>query len=126
MIEVSQLKKSFGKVQAVRSISFRADDGQITGLLGDNGAGKTTTIRMMAGTLTPDAGTLLLDQEPLRPYDRRQRRSIGILSDAKGIYERLTARENMAYYGQLMGLSGLALDQGIQKAAKLLEMDDIL
>jgi len=125
MIEVKQLKKSFGKVEAVRSISFQADDGQITGLLGDNGAGKTTTIRMLAGTLTPDAGVIHLDQKPLAIYDRQQRRSIGILSDAKGLYERLSARENMAYYGQLMGLSGSALEQGIQRARKLLDLDDI-
>ncbi|WP_141731240.1 ABC transporter ATP-binding protein [Oligoflexus tunisiensis] len=126
MIEVKQLKKSFGKVEAVRSVSFQAEDGQITGLLGDNGAGKTTTIRMLAGTLTPDAGLITLDQQPLAIYDRRQRRSIGILSDAKGLYERLTTRENMAYYGQLMGISGSALDQGIERARKLLDLDDIL
>lgn len=126
MIEVKQLKKSFGKVEAVRSISFRAEDGQITGLLGDNGAGKTTTIRMLAGTLTPDAGIVHLDQNPLAIYNRQQRRSIGILSDAKGLYERLTTRENLAYYGQLMGLSSSAVDQGIQRVRQLLDLDDIL
>ncbi len=126
MIEVKELKKSFGKVAAVRSVSFVAQDGQITGLLGDNGAGKTTTIRMLAGTLTPDAGSIQLDQKPLAIYDRQQRRGIGILSDAKGLYERLTTRENMAYYGRLMGLSGKALDDGIARAHKLLELDEIM
>jgi sodium transport system ATP-binding protein len=126
MIEVKQLKKSFGKVEAVRSVSFRAEDGQITGLLGDNGAGKTTSIRMLAGTLTPDAGVIHLDQKPLAVHDRQQRRSIGILSDAKGLYERLTTRENMAFYGQLMGLSGAALNAGLERARKLLDLDDIL
>jgi sodium transport system ATP-binding protein len=126
MIEVKQLKKSFGKVEAVRSVSFQAEDGQITGLLGDNGAGKTTTIRMLAGTLTPDAGVIHLDQKPLAIYDRQQRRSIGILSDAKGLYERLSTRENMAYYGQLMGLSGARLEEGIERSRRLLDLDDIL
>ncbi len=126
MIEVKELKKSFGKVAAVRSVSFVAQDGQITGLLGDNGAGKTTTIRMLAGTLAPDAGSIHLDQKRLAVYDRQQRRGIGILSDAKGLYERLSTRENMAYYGRLMGLSGKALDDGIARAHKLLELDEII
>ncbi len=125
MIQAHTLKKSFGKVQAVRSISFEAKDGTITGLLGDNGAGKTTSIRMLAGTLKPDAGDIHLDGQRLEPFNLMQRRSIGILSDAKGLYERLTTRENLAYYGQLMGLKGVALDKGLHRANQLLDLQDI-
>jgi len=126
MIEVKNLSKSFGNVQAVRSISFKAEDGSITGLLGDNGAGKTTTIRMLAGTLEKDAGEIFLDGQPLRVKNREQRRTIGILSDAKGLYERLSTRENLGFYGRLMGLKNAEVAQGIERANRLLDLQDIM
>jgi sodium transport system ATP-binding protein len=116
MIEVEGLSKSFGKkreVQAVREVSFVAPDGEITGLLGPNGAGKTTLLRMLATLVLPDAGTAnVAGLDVLRDrYAVRER--IGVLSDARGLYPRLTARENIRYYGALHGLRGPLLEQRI-------------
>ena len=113
MIRVEGIGKSFGKkreVRAVDDVSFIAPDGEITGLLGPNGAGKTTLLRMLSTLVTPDEGTAkVADLDILR--DRfAVRERIGVLSDARGLYPRLTARENVRYYGRLHGLSGAALN----------------
>jgi sodium transport system ATP-binding protein len=104
MIAVEALSKRFGSVQALDAVSFEAPDGAITGILGPNGAGKTTLMRILATLLVPDAGTALVDgRDGIRdPIVVRQR--FGILSDAKGLYPRLTARENVDYFGALYGL----------------------
>lgn len=104
MIAVEALSKRFGSIQALDAVSFAAPDGAITGILGPNGAGKTTLMRILATLLTPDAGTALVDgfDGTLDPIVVRQR--FGILSDAKGLYPRLTARENVDYFGALYGL----------------------
>jgi sodium transport system ATP-binding protein len=104
MIAVEALSKRFGAVQALDAVSFAAPDGAITGILGPNGAGKTTLMRILATLLVPDAGTALVDghdgtQDPIVVRQR-----FGILSDAKGLYPRLTARENVDYFGALYGL----------------------
>jgi sodium transport system ATP-binding protein len=113
MIRVEGLVKSFGRkreVQAVRDVSFVAPDGQITGLLGPNGAGKTTLLRMLATLMIPDAGSASIGGLDVVRERFAVRERIGVLSDARGLYPRLTARENIRYYGELHGLSGAALD----------------
>ena len=86
------------RVAAVRDISLTAADGQITGLLGPNGAGKTTTLRMLAGLLAPDAGTISLDEIDVVARPRQALARMGILSDARGLYPRLTrAREHRLF-----------------------------
>lgn len=122
MIEGQKLAKRFGKIQAVKEVNFHADDGHITALLGDNGAGKTTTIRMIAGVLKADQGSILVDGSIRDKPDR----NLGVLSDAKGLYERLTTRENMFYYASLMGLDKREIATNIDRAVKLLELDDII
>ncbi|RZA19655.1 MAG: ATP-binding cassette domain-containing protein [Proteobacteria bacterium] len=122
MIEGRNLAKAFGPVKAVKDVSFHAANGQITALLGDNGAGKTTTIRMIARLLNPDGGTITVDGES-KHYPRR---NLGVLSDAKGLYERQTARENMYYYASLMDLPRAQIEANIKRATELLEMDDII
>jgi sodium transport system ATP-binding protein len=107
MIRVEGLGKSFGKhgeVHAVRDVSFRAPDGQITGLLGPNGAGKTTLLRMLATLIVPDSGTAQVAGLDVVRDRYAVREKIGVLSDARGLYPRLTARENIRYYGTLHGL----------------------
>ena len=113
MIKVDGVSKSFGKkreVQAVRDVSFIAPDGEITGLLGPNGAGKTTLLRILATLIAPDAGSASVDGLDVLRDRYRLRERIGVLSDARGLYPRLTARENIRYYGALHGLSGAALE----------------
>ncbi len=109
MITVTGLRKTFGDVVAVDDVSFSADDGSITGLLGPNGAGKTTALRMIYGLLEPDAGTVDIDGMDPRTDPRGARQRLGVLPDTKGIYPRLTARENVEYFGRIHGLRGEAL-----------------
>lgn len=126
LIEVSHLKKSFGKVTALRDISFRAEDGQVTGLLGPNGAGKTTTLRILYTILRPDAGSACVDRFDTAKQAVEVQRCIGALPDSKGLYPRLTARENIRYYGQLHDLDGMALEARIDSLVRMLEMESII
>ena len=120
MIETIDLCKSFATdskkplfarrplspgIRAVDHVSFVAADGEITGLLGPNGAGKTTTLRMLATMLSPDAGSATIDGRDIQTERAQVRQHLGVLSDAKGLYWRLTARENIVYFGQLHGMS---------------------
>ncbi|MCA9572848.1 MAG: ABC transporter ATP-binding protein, partial [Myxococcales bacterium] len=105
MIEVDGLTKVFpGPVTAVDGVSFRADRGEVFGLLGANGAGKTTTLRMLVTLLAPDGGTARVNGHDVVREPEAVRRSIGFLSVTTGLYERLTARELLVSFGQLQGL----------------------
>jgi len=119
MLEVRGLSKSFGSVAAVRGVSFSARDGQITGLLGPNGAGKSTTLRMLYTVLAPDAGDAFIDGRSVAADPLAARRSIGVLSHGAGVYSNLTARENIAYFGELHGMS--RRERGA-RAAELIDM----
>ncbi|MGE5049852.1 MAG: ATP-binding cassette domain-containing protein [Deltaproteobacteria bacterium] len=125
MIEARALQKRFGKVEAVADVSFRAGDGVVTGLLGPNGAGKTTTLRMLTGLLEPDGGEALVDGVQVQREPMAARRRMGILSDAKGLYPRLTAREHVRYFGELHGLEGPRLEERIGAMLELLDMREI-
>ncbi len=126
MIEVQQLRKSFADVQAVQDVSFVARDGEITGLLGPNGAGKTTTLRMLYGLLLPDAGTIRIDgHDPLTDIQAVQR-AIGVLPDNRGLYKRLTARENIRYFGELHGLETAELESRIEELVRGLDLNEFI
>jgi len=125
MIEVIDLYKSFGPVKAVHGVSFTAPDGRITGLLGPNGAGKSTTLRMLYTLLKPDSGTARVDGFEVAAAPLEVQKRIGALPDARGLYPRLTARENVRYYGQLHGLNGAELEARIEGLVKMLEMGEI-
>ena len=130
MIVAENLHKHFktrtGTVTAVSDVGFAAADGQITGLLGPNGAGKTTTLRMLYTLMTPDQGTVRVDGIDAATEPMAVRRQLGVLPDARGIYKRLTARENIAYFGRLHGMSEAAIEQRIGVLARALDMTDIL
>ncbi len=133
MIVAESLRKTFpgkGKdktrVVAVDDVGFTAHDGQITGLLGPNGAGKTTTLRMLYTLMTPETGRVLVDGVDVAADPERVRRTLGVLPDARGVYKRLTARENIEYFGQLHGLSGAAIAQRTTRLAEALQMQDFL
>ncbi|MFI4888232.1 MAG: ATP-binding cassette domain-containing protein [Burkholderiales bacterium] len=116
MIAIEGLTKAFGKrreVQAVRDATFDAPNGAITGLLGPNGAGKTTLLRMIATLVIPDTGCARVDGLDVVADRYAVRSRIGVLSDARGLYPRLSARENVRYYGALHGLGGPALERRI-------------
>jgi sodium transport system ATP-binding protein len=128
VIVVDQLAKAFGsrgEVKAVAGVSFTAGDGEITGLLGPNGAGKTTLLRMLATLVVPDSGTATIDGRSVTGERYAVRRSIGVLSDARGLYLRLTGRENIRYYGTLHGLAGDALAVRVEKLLRTLGIEGI-
>ena len=126
MITVTNLHKSFGSVQAVRGITFEARDGEITGLLGPNGAGKTTTLRMLYSLLPPDAGEIRIDGLDPTVDAMAIKRTLGVVPDGRGLYTRLTARENIAYYGELHGLEKGALQNRIEELTHTLGMADFI
>ena len=125
MIEVQGLSKSFGNVRAVQDVSFSAANGRITGLLGPNGAGKSTTLRMLYTLLKPDSGTAQIDGFDIRTATMAVQSHIGVLSDTQGLYPRLTARENVRYFGNLHGLQGPPLEKQIDRLISLLDMEPI-
>ena len=113
-------------VHAVREVSFSAPDGHITGLLGPNGAGKTTTLRMLAGLIAPEAGRMFVDGIDVVARPREVLARMGVLSDSRGLYPRLTARENIVYYGALQGMDREAADARAQDLARMFDMTALL
>ena len=134
MIEVQGLAKQFVQgrgrarrvVAAVRSVSFIAADGCITGLLGANGAGKTSTLRMVAGLVLPDAGSVHVAGIDVAAQPQRAQARLGVLSDARGLYPRLSARENIVYYGRLHGLDEATAQARTDELAEMLDMAALL
>jgi sodium transport system ATP-binding protein len=134
MIEVNQLAKSFaaridGKrslVQAVADVSFEAADGRITALLGPNGAGKTTTLRILGTLVDADRGTARVGGVDVRADARGVRGMLGMLSDARGLYLRLSARENIEYYANLRHLPLDRTRARLSMLAELLDMGGLL
>jgi len=137
MIRVEHLHKSFSMprswrsrdtraVVAVDDVSFHARNGQITGLLGPNGAGKTTTLRMVAGLMTPERGEIRVDEVDARREPRRALARLGVLSDARGLYPRLSARENIVYYAVLQGMAREQAHERVDALAQALDMRGLL
>jgi sodium transport system ATP-binding protein len=127
VISIDSLAKAFGPRKAVRAVdgvSFEAPNGEITGLLGPNGAGKTTLLRMLATLVLPDAGLARVDGLDVVRDRYAVRERIGVLSDARGLYPRLTARENVRYYGALHGMRGAALEARIDALFAALGLQD--
>lgn len=125
MIEVEALAKRFGKLQAVDGVSFTARDGQITGLLGPNGAGKTTTLRMLYTLMTPDAGRVTVDGLDAAAEPLAVRRRLGVLPDARGLYKRLTAAENIDYFARLQDMPAADMARRRDALIEALAMQDI-
>ena len=113
-------------MRAVDGVSLTASDGRITGLLGPNGAGKTTTLRILAGLIPPDSGEARVDGTDVVRSPRAALSRMGVLSDARGLYPRLTARENIAYYARLHGMAEDALGARIEALAEVLDMRPLL
>jgi sodium transport system ATP-binding protein len=126
MIEASEVRKQFGPVQALGGVSFSACDGAITALLGPNGAGKTTLLRALVGMLKRDHGSITIDGVDPEKDPMTVRANIGFLTDQFGLYERLSTREYLTYFGELNGMGKVPLRQRIDEVSEMLAMDDIL
>jgi len=124
MIVVEGLRKDFRALTAVHDMSFTVGDGEIFGLLGPNGAGKTTTVRMLAGLISPTAGTAIVNGHPLGETTQQIRAFTGILTESPGLHEKLTARQNLAYYGRLYGLRGARLREAVERYLGVVEMSE--
>jgi len=125
MIEVRNLVKRFGKVTAVDGISFTARDGAITGLLGHNGAGKSTSLRILYGLLKPDSGSARVDTIDASAAPLAVQARIGVMTDAHGLYPRLTAREHIRYFAQLRGMPNALIETRTATLLAQLGMEDI-
>jgi sodium transport system ATP-binding protein len=125
VIVIDRLHKSFGTKTAVDDVTFSALDGQITGLVGPNGAGKTTTLRMLYTLLKPDRGSIRVGGVDAATQPLEVRRRLGVLPDARGLYKRLTARENIAYYAQLHGMDAELIRRRTNSLIETLAMQDI-
>ncbi|HSH02302.1 MAG TPA: ATP-binding cassette domain-containing protein [Anaerolineae bacterium] len=129
MIIVKNLVKHYqtdqGLIKAVDDVSFTCPDGQITGLLGPNGAGKTTTLRMIAGLITPQSGTVTVAGHDVTQDPQAVRHALGVQADMTGIYPRLTPREQFRYYGRFYGLEGAALEKRIDTIIAELNMETL-
>ena len=123
-VVVRDLKKRYGGVEAARGVSFEILDGEIFGLLGPNGAGKTTTIRMLAGLIAPTAGQATVNGHALGVASDRVRAITGILTESPGLHEKLTASQNLAYYGRLYGLTGGRLREAVDRYLGIVGMGE--
>jgi sodium transport system ATP-binding protein len=131
MIEARHLTKTFhdkkrGEILATADVSFRVAPGQIYGLLGANGAGKTTTLRLLATLLRPTSGSATVAGFDVVEHPEKVRANVGFLAATTALYGRLTAREMIAYFGQLNGMAAPALRARIQELSAQLEMGEFL
>ena len=126
VLSFDRVTKKFGDFLAVDELSFVVPEGQIFGFLGPNGAGKTTSLRMLVGLVTPDSGTIRVDDVDLRTDPQGVRARLGVLSDARGLYPRLTARENIVYHGRLHGVADDVAHARCEHLGRLLEMEALL
>lgn len=112
-------------ITALNDVSFTLNDGEITGLLGLNGAGKSTLMRLIYGLLQPTAGDVWVNEHQLSVAPNAARQQLGVLPDDTGLYKRLSARENIRYFGELQGLTGLPLEESINQLINWLGMEAI-
>jgi ABC-2 type transport system ATP-binding protein len=124
MIEVSHLQKHFGSLAAVDDVSFGVTPGQIVGLLGPNGAGKTTTLSMMAGLLSPDSGEVRISGRALSGDTDDNKRRFGLVPQDLALYDELSARDNLRFFGALYDLHGAALDAAILRVLTTVGLAD--
>lgn len=126
MIRVNNLGKTFGKIIAVDHVSFCAERGEIFGLLGPNGAGKTSTLRMIYGVFRPSSGEVSIDGIPVQKETLKAQKRLGVLPDGGSLYKRLTARENIRYFGELHGMRKQDIHLSIEKLIDILGMESII
>jgi sodium transport system ATP-binding protein len=125
VIQVENLQKSFGTVQAVKGVSFNAPNGVVTGLLGPNGAGKTTSLRMVYGLMKPDGGTIRIDGLDVVADPVVAQKHLGVLPDMSGLYPRLTVREHIRYFGELQRMPSAELEKRMEQLIAILDLKAI-
>ena len=124
ILQAEHLRKSYGALLAVDDVSLQVDAGKLVGLLGPNGAGKTTTISIIAGFVTPDRGTVSIAGHQIRDDTDPAKRRLGLVPQDLALYEELSARANLRFFGSLFGMSGRALDEAIRRTLELVGLLD--
>ncbi len=119
MIEVRNLRKNYGKLEALKGISFSIDEGEFDGLLGPNGAGKTTTISIMSSILVPDGGEVSINGKNIYTHSRESKQIIGVVPQEIALYSDFSAMENLIFWG---GLYGVPDNELKRRAKELLQM----
>ncbi|MGB0988672.1 MAG: ATP-binding cassette domain-containing protein [Pseudoalteromonas spongiae] len=120
------VRQSGSQFQALRSVSFGCDKGQVLGLLGANGAGKTTTLRILASALSADSGHIYIDNDDVTHQPLLAKQHIGFLSSKTGLYNRLTAKENIEYFARLHGMNKQAVKTRCEELFEMLDMHSFL
>jgi ABC-2 type transport system ATP-binding protein len=123
-IEVQNLHKSFGEIQAVKGVSFNVSQGEIFSLLGPNGAGKTTTISMLCCLLRPDEGDALVMGHSIRKDADEVKAVLGVVPQEIALYEDLSARENLTFWGKMYGLRGNKLKTRVDEVLEIIGLSD--
>ncbi|AIE88072.1 ABC transporter ATP-binding protein [Fimbriimonas ginsengisoli] len=124
MLQVSGLQKRYGDLAAVKNVSFEVARGERFGLLGPNGAGKTTTISMITGTLDPDGGEAKVDGETVTTSAMGAKRKIGYVPQEIALYDEISARDNLRFFGALYGLAGLDIARASDRALEIAGLRD--
>jgi ABC-2 type transport system ATP-binding protein len=124
VFQVHGLVKSYGSLRAVDGVSFTVAKGEVYGLLGPNGAGKTTTMSMLSGLLAPDDGRILFDGIDLAGEPLKVKAQLGVVPQEPALYENLSARENLRFWGGLYGLTGASLSQAVDRVLELVGLTD--
>jgi ABC-2 type transport system ATP-binding protein len=124
VLEVQGVRKSYGALTAVSDVSFSVGAGELVGLLGPNGAGKSTTVGMIAGLLRPDAGEVRINGRPLRGDTDPAKAAIGLVPQDLALFEELSARENLRFFGALYGLAGKPLEATLASGLEFVGLAD--
>ena len=124
VLALAGLGKDYGDRRAVDAVDLEIEAGTITGLLGPNGAGKTTTILMASGVVTPTRGTALVDGQDVWKQPRLAKRALGLVPQELALYDELTARQNLRYFGRIYGLGGTELASRIDWALGVAGLSD--
>lgn len=123
-IETRDLTRAFGERMAVDGLTLAIPEGTVFGFLGPNGAGKTTTVRMLAALIAPTSGSASVNGHEVGADDEAIRQSVGILTETPGLYERLTALQNLVFFGQLYNLSAQRAAEQAERYLRLLDLWD--
>ncbi|MGV3273481.1 ABC transporter ATP-binding protein [Bacillus sp. CIS52] len=124
MLELTDLTKKYGDFTAVNHISLRVEKGEIFGLLGPNGAGKSTTVSMISTVLSPTGGTICINGMSLQKQPAAIKKVMGIVPQEIALYQALSAKDNLAFFGSLYGLSGKELDKRIDEVLDIIELKE--
>src|ERR1043166_1474740 len=124
ILEVRDLSKKYGEFTAVKGISFNIKEGEIFSLLGPNGAGKTTTISMLSTLYSPTSGDATIGGHSITKDPMAVKQLIGVVPQEIALYEDLTARENLVFWGQMYGLSGKSLNSRVAEVLEQIGLTD--